>query len=204
VRALLAVPEFLQCLVVGLGLGVDESLESEGIAHTGRLPSPIRGALGQPGWRRIPDREALVGRLREITLGLLGVLILGGLAGGLALLTDPTGGRLGLTVDELPGWPLLGDYTVPGLALIVLFGVFPMAAFVQLIRRRARGWTLTTAVGLLLVFWMLGQVAAIGLPAPLIQTGFLVVGVLLVGLGLDGETSVGGIGTTAPTGRARR
>jgi hypothetical protein len=59
-------------------------------------------------------------------------------------------------------------------------------------------------VGLLLVFWMLGQVAAIGLPAPLIQTGFLVVGVLLVGLGLDGETSVGGLRTTAPTGRARR
>ena len=107
-----------------------------------------------------------MGRLRVITLGLLGVLVLGGLAGGLALLTDPTGGRLGLTVDQLPGWLLIGNYTLPGIALIVLFGVLPLAAAVLLVRRRALGWTLTTAVGLLLVFWTAGQMVAIGLPAP--------------------------------------
>ena len=55
-----------------------------------------------------------MGRLRAITLGLLGVLVLGGLAGGRALVTDPSGGRLGLTVDALPGWPLLDDYLLPG------------------------------------------------------------------------------------------
>ena len=130
-------------------------------------------------------------RLRVITLGLLGVLALGGLAGGLALLTDPTGGRLGMTVDALPGWPLLDDYRLPGIALIVLFGVFPIAAAVQLVRRRALGWTLTTAVGVLLVLWMVGQVAAIGLAFPAIQAGFLIVGILLAGLGLDGNASVG-------------
>ena len=132
-----------------------------------------------------------MGRLRVITLGLLGVLVLGGLAGGLALLTDPTGGRLGLTVDRLPGWLLIGDYALPGIALIVLFGVFPLVAAVQLARRRARGWTLTMAVGLLLVLWTLGQVAAIGLPFPEVQVGFLIVGMLLTGLGVDGGASVG-------------
>jgi hypothetical protein len=133
-----------------------------------------------------------VGRLRVITLALLGVLALGGLAGGVALLTDPTGGRLGLTVETLPGWLLIENYTLPGIALIVLFGVVPIAAAVLLVRRRAIGWTLTTALGLLLVFWTAGQVVTIGLPAPGVQAGFLIVGILLGGLGVDGGTSVGG------------
>lgn len=145
-----------------------------------------------------------MGRLLVITRGLLGLLALGGLAGGLALVTDPTGGRLGMTVDVLPGWPLLDDYLLPGIALIVLFGVLPIAALVQLVRHRASGWTLTTAVGVLLVFWMLAQIAAIGLSFPALQAGFLVVGVLLTGLGLDGGASVGGFGTTASTTGARR
>ena len=132
-----------------------------------------------------------MGRLRVITLGLLGVLALGSLAGGLALVTDRTGGRLGMTVDELPGWPLLDDYTLPGVVLIVLFAVLPIAAAVLLVRRRALGWTLTTAVGVLLVFWTLGLVAAIGLRFAVVQAGFLSAGVLLAGLGVDGNASVG-------------
>ena len=144
-----------------------------------------------------------MGRLRVTTLGLLGVLILGGLAGGLALLTDPTGGRLGLTVDTLPGWLLVDDYRLPGIALIVLFGVLPIAAVVQLVRHRASGWTLTTALGVVLVLWTVGQIAAIGLPSPAIQAGFLVVGIVLTGLGLDGGASVGGVRTTASTTSAR-
>ena len=130
-------------------------------------------------------------RLRVITVGLLVVLMLGGLVGGLALLSDPTGGRLGMTVDQLPGWPLLDDYTLPGIALIVLFGVLPLVAAVLLVRRRALGWTLTAAVGLLLVLWMLGTVAAIGLAFPLVQVSFLIGGIVLCGLGVDGGASLG-------------
>ena len=127
--------------------------------------------------------------LRMITLAVLGVLVLGGLAGGVALVTEPTGARLGLTVDQLPAWPLLGDYLVPGIALIVLFGLLPIAAIVWLFRRDDRGWTLTTAVGLLLVVWIIGQLVAIGLSFAAMQIGFLLVGILLTGLGLDGGAS---------------
>ena len=77
--------------------------------------------------------------LRMIAIAVLGVLGLCGLAGGLALVTDPSGARLRLTVDQLPAWPLLDDYTVPGIALIVLFGLLPLAAAGLLARRhRAR------------------------------------------------------------------
>jgi hypothetical protein len=69
--------------------------------------------------------------LRTITLAALALLAVGGWAGGLALVTDPTGGRLGMTVDQLPSWPLLGTYLVPGVLLILLFGLLPAAAFVS-------------------------------------------------------------------------
>ena len=105
-----------------------------------------------------------------------------------------------MTVDQLPGWLLVDDYLLPGIALVLLFGMLPIAAVVQLVRRRASGWTLTTAVGLLLVFWMLAQIAAIGLAFPALQTGFLMGGIVLTGLGLDGGTSVGDVGTTSATG----
>jgi hypothetical protein len=132
-----------------------------------------------------------VSRLRMITLGLLGLLVVGGLAGGVAFLVDPTGGTVGMTVDELPDWPLLVDYRIPGVALIVLFGLFPVAAVALLVRRRAWGWPLTTAVGVLLVLWMLGQLAVVGPRFPVMQAAFLGVGIVLTGLGLDGGASVG-------------
>jgi len=132
-----------------------------------------------------------VAPLRTITIALLGVLTLGAVAGGLALVTDPTGGRLGLTVDQLPAWPLLDDYLVPGLALIVLFGLLPAFAAVQLVRRDPRGWTTTEVVGVLLVIWMLGQIGIVGLGFAALQIGFLVVGIVLAGLGIDGGANVG-------------
>jgi hypothetical protein len=141
---------------------------------------------------RIPDREdGAVAPLRVITLVVLVLLIVGGWLGGVAFLIAPDGGAMGMTVDELPEWPLLGDYTVPGIALIVLFGLLPVAAVVLLVRHRALGWTATTAVGLVLVACTLGQIVAIGLPFLAIQAGFLAVGIVLTGLGVDGGASVG-------------
>ena len=76
--------------------------------------------------------------LRMIAVALLGLLALGGLAGGLAFVTDPTGGRLGMTVDQLPTWLPLTDYLVPGVALIVLFGLLPAAVAWLHVRRSPR------------------------------------------------------------------
>lgn len=126
-----------------------------------------------------------------IAIALLGVLALGGLAAGAAFLTDRTGGRLGLTVDQLPGWLPVHDYLVPGIALIVLFGLLPVIAAVLLARRSPRGWTATAAVGVLLVIWSVAQIAAIGLPFAMVQVGFLIVGMVLTGIGVDGGASVG-------------
>jgi hypothetical protein len=130
-------------------------------------------------------------RLRVITLAVLVVVAAAGWAGGLALLTDRSGGRLGLSVDVLPSWPLLDDYTLPGIVLTVLFGVLPVVAVVLLRRHSAGGWSATTAVGLLLVVWSVGQIVVIGLAFPAVQTGAFMAGIVLTGLGIDGAASVG-------------
>jgi hypothetical protein len=71
----------------------------------------------------------------------------------------------------------------------VLFGLLPIVPFVLLLRRDARGWTATAAVGVLLALWMLGQLVALGLPFPAMQLTFLAVGLLLVVLGWAGRRS---------------
>jgi hypothetical protein len=129
--------------------------------------------------------------LRVLTLVVLAVVGLGALAVGLALVTDPSGGRLGMAVEQLPSWLPLEDYLIPGLAVIALFGLLPALAAVLLVRRSALGWPLASATGLLVVLWSMGLVVAIGLPFPAVQAGFLMVGILLTGLGADGGASVG-------------
>jgi hypothetical protein len=129
--------------------------------------------------------------LRMTALCFLGVLGLCGLASGLALVSDPSGARLRLTVDQLPAWPLLGDYTVPGVALMVLFGLLPLAVAGLLARRYPLGWAATAATGLLVVFGAAGSVVLVGFAFPLVQAAFLIMGIVLTGLGVDGGASVG-------------
>ena len=124
--------------------------------------------------------------LRWFTVLLLVVLLAAGWIGGIGFLTDPSGSGLGMTTDQLPRWPLLDDYTVPGVLLLLGFGVLPLPAVVLLARRRPFGFLAAAGVGLLLVAWMLAQFAAIGLLLPGMQFGFLAVGGVLIALGLTG------------------
>src|SRR3954447_7906119 len=123
--------------------------------------------------------------LRGVTLAVLVVLVGGGWYGGLSFVTDPGGGGMGMTTAELPE-PLLGDFTLPGLALLVLFGLLPLVAVVLLLRGDRRGWSATAAIGVLLALWMFGQIVAIGLTFPGMQLTFLGVGLLLTALGTAG------------------
>ena len=135
--------------------------------------------------------------LRGITLAVLVVLVGGGWFGGLSFLTDPSGAGMGMTTAELPDWPLLEDFWLPGAALLVLFGLLPLVPILLLLRGDARGWPAAAAIGSLLVLWMLGQIVAIGLTAPGMQLTFLAVGLLLSALGSVGSR------LQATSGRAR-
>ena len=125
-------------------------------------------------------------RLRSLTLALLALLALAGFAAGAALVTDPTGARLRLTVEDLPGWVPGADWLVPGIGIAVLFGVLPLVAAVLVFRWSRSGWTATAAVGLLLFLSSLALVIVIGLRHAVVQAALLIAGIVLNGLGVDG------------------
>lgn len=123
--------------------------------------------------------------MRPATLGLLVFLGLAGLFGGVAFLYDPSGAALGLDASPLPPW-LPGDYLLPGLALVSLFGAFPLATAWSLGRRAQRAWFVASLIGGCLLIWMAVQIAIIGLILPPMQVAFILVGAALVVAGARG------------------
>ena len=101
-------------------------------------------------------------------------LSLGGLYGGIAMLTDPTGGSLQLT-ETLPLLPV-SDYILPGIFLLVVMGLAPLLlAYGLLARPKWRwaerlsrwsghhwAWTGTLGLGVTLTIWLIVQGLLIG------------------------------------------
>jgi hypothetical protein len=126
--------------------------------------------------------------LPRLLAAALGLLSLNALYGGGALTLDPSGGRLRLPRDLLAGSPF-PDYRVPGLVLLLGFGVAPPAVVAGLllgVRRPAllgHGWPWlgAVAIGVAQVIWLGVQVAVIGYQGAL-QVTLLVLALLIVAL----------------------
>jgi uncharacterized membrane protein YvlD (DUF360 family) len=133
---------------------------------------------------------------RPLSLGLLvsalGLLALGGLAGGVAMLRDPTGAALGMT--EVRPLLLIADYTLPGLFLVLVMGAFPLALAAGLLWTSAQptaggaprgrfSWFFWGAVAesAILALWLAVQGMLIGLHWPM-QFATAGLGVLLAAL----------------------
>jgi hypothetical protein len=106
-------------------------------------------------------------------------LAFGGLYGGVEMLRDPMGGSLGMDV-VLPQLPVT-DFVLPGLFLLTVMGLAPIALAYGLLARPAWGraaalsrwsghhwaWTGTLALGLVLGVWLAVQGAMIGFAWPI-------------------------------------
>lgn len=100
-------------------------------------------------------------------LACLLVLALGGLSGAYGMLTDPSGAGMGLPPGLLDKTPVR-DYTLPGLFLLVAYGLAPLAAIYGLWtlaewpwlqklnpwRGMHWAWSLTVALGVILILWI--------------------------------------------------
>jgi hypothetical protein len=109
----------------------------------------------------------------------LAFLALGGLYGGIAMLTDPTGNSLQMN-DVLP---LLHvpNYVLPGLFLLIVMGLAPLFLIYGLIARPSWQWAVTLsrwsghhwawtgslAVGVILAIWLVVQAILIGFRWPI-------------------------------------
>lgn len=131
---------------------------------------------------RIPSERREVDR-RSLVLGLLsGFLALSAIPGGLALLV----GFYAPPVDALAG-SMFSDFTIPGLALLVLVGGSALLALVLLVRKSPFGILVAASSGVIVMVFEFVEVLAIGSPpgpARTMQIVYFSVGLALVAVSL--------------------
>jgi hypothetical protein len=126
-----------------------------------------------------------VGRRRPRSVWALVVFLalqaLGAIGGGIGLVQDPVN-NIGLSIGLLDGTPF-SDYLWPGLILLIVVGVFPLAVLYGVLRRRLWGWWLALAAGAGLIIWiivegiLLGYLSGSGIG---LQIVFGLIGLLVV------------------------
>jgi hypothetical protein len=124
-----------------------------------------------------PPRTAGVWTL----LVLLVVQGIGAVGGGIALVAAPDGGILHMPVENLHGSPF-HDFLIPGIVLLVVLGVWPLAAAAGLWRHRAWAWYSAFAIGCGLMVFEVVEVLSI--PFSPLQPIYFLVGLALAGLAL--------------------
>lgn len=113
-----------------------------------------------------------------ILVVVLGQLSIRALLGGTALLLAPSGRIVGLSTTTLAGTPF-GDYVVPGAILLIAFGIGPIIVSVALHRHRWWGWIGGVAIGILLLGWILVEVA-LGFERPTLYVNLATAGAMIV------------------------
>lgn len=123
---------------------------------------------------RIRGRPAIL----WVLLAVLGQLSVRGTIGGGALLLAPGGGIIDVSTAPLKGTPV-GDFLLPGIILIVGFGLVPAVVCYALYTRHLWGWLASVGVAFALLIWVLAEVA-IGFDRPTIYLNLGTAGTILV------------------------
>lgn len=93
---------------------------------------------------------------------------IGAIAGGFGLLSDPSGENIGLPVSLLERSPF-DDYLIPGILLLVVFGLLPLIVLYGLVKKpewpmsfgpfkaQHGAWTLSLYLGFGQIIWIMVQ-----------------------------------------------
>jgi hypothetical protein len=105
---------------------------------------------------------------------------LSGLVGGTWLLADPSGGKIGLPSSWLENSPF-PDYTIPGVILFTVLGLFPLFVAGGLIRDNKKALIAARLLGFALVIWIAVEIWIIGYqPEPPLQLIYGILGIVIV------------------------
>jgi hypothetical protein len=108
-----------------------------------------------------------------------GFLAVTGFGGGVWMITHPTGW---LPTEDLAGTPL-DDWMLPGVALVLVNGVWPAVALAASARRWRWAPLLQVGVGVSLLAWLAVQIPLVGYAVPF-QPIYSAVAVALIALNL--------------------
>jgi cytochrome bd-type quinol oxidase subunit 2 len=122
-------------------------------------------------------RRPHVQLVRYVLLTLLIATAFSALFGGIVLIADPTGARLGLSLNDLAD-TALRSYLVPGIVLIALVASSCIAATIAVARRYKRAHGLCLLAGLMVCGFVAVQLLLIGARSAL-QAVFLIVGLTI-------------------------
>ena len=133
-----------------------------------------------------------------IALGILLAFL--GFFSGMSFLTDPSGGSHGMDTTILEGTPI-GDFTLVGLFFVIAYGILPVLSIYGLWKLPRWRWTdvinkwtgqnwawsVTVAIGVILIAWIIVEVALIGSPdgfPRFLQIMMALFGVVMLGLAM--------------------
>jgi hypothetical protein len=120
--------------------------------------------------------------IRVIASLLLAATGAGAVYGGIMLITDPTGWKLGLNTSLLQHSPF-DDFLIPGLILFIVLGIGCLFVCIQTLVKARRSATWIIFSGFTIAGWISTQILMIR-EVTGIQILFAIIGILLVILGI--------------------
>ncbi len=122
------------------------------------------------------------GKLLAIILGLVQLFIgFGGISGGILLVIDPSGAKIGFELSLLTGTPF-SDFFIPGLFLLLFNGIFVLLAAVASFKKYRYAGEIGIFFGVGLLVFMVAEIIWIGLVMWL-QHLFLIIAVIEIFIG---------------------
>ncbi|AYJ48133.1 hypothetical protein [Rhodococcus sp. P1Y] len=114
-----------------------------------------------------------------VTAAVLLILGASGLFNGIALVSDPNGGTLGLSVDMLPAWHTW-DYRYAGAFVLVALGIAPLVVAAAVIVDVSGSLLVAGVVGATAIGWALWQYLVLDIWAPQAYLVLGLIGIVLV------------------------
>lgn len=119
--------------------------------------------------------------MEAILIAILLFLALGGLVGGIAMISKPDGSLLKLPTDLLKNSPV-DTYLLPGIFLLVVMAVWPLVNIVAIVWTLEWGKASVITLGFVAMGWIIYQIVTIK-TFWFLQPAIFIVGALLAILG---------------------
>lgn len=116
----------------------------------------------------------------KVLISCIIIQAISGLAGGIALVSDPTGASLGIPQEWLSNSPF-NDYLIPGVILFSVLGIFPAFVSVGLWKEKHWGWLGSLSLGIALIIWIIVEIIIIGYQSnPPLQLIYGILGIIIL------------------------